>query len=468
MIEEDHNQKTRSQWKAKHRRSSCAHQAIEAVRASACARVKLAVTDIDGHPARQGDSLPIASLRARRGLRLQRVRLRRERPALRRRPPERPRLGFPDANVRLDPSTLRKVPWDDDVPFLLGEFVKATATPHPLCPRQLLKRVLRARRGDGTRAVVGSEYEFFNFKETPETWSDKRGNDPTPITQGMFGYSLLRANAYRDYFTELMELTARFRVPLDSLHTENGPGLRGRDPLRRRGWRRPIAGALQALGQGDRRAHGIMPVLHGEVAPAAARLRRPHPPEPFRWQPQRVLRCGGPHNGCRRSSRAISRASSPSSWNSRRCSGRTMNSYKRLVEGAWAPVRATWGVDNRTAAFRVLTGSPTATRLETRCPGADVNPYSRSPRFSRRVSKAWSRAFLYHAAGARRQRGRRGRRARTRTLVETTRIFHASRLARGLVRVGIRRLLRRDPRARVAPVAGRRHRLGAAPYFEVI
>ena len=52
-----------------------------------------------------------------------------------------------------------------------------------------------------------------------------------------------------------------------------------------------------------------------------------------------------------------------------------MNSYKRLVDGFWAPVKPTWGVDNRTASFRVLAGSPKATRLETRCPGADVNPY---------------------------------------------------------------------------------------------
>jgi glutamine synthetase len=52
-----------------------------------------------------------------------------------------------------------------------------------------------------------------------------------------------------------------------------------------------------------------------------------------------------------------------------------VNSYKRLVEGFWAPVKPTWGIDNRTAAFRVLPGSPESTRVETRCPGADMNPY---------------------------------------------------------------------------------------------
>ncbi|HET7898395.1 MAG TPA: glutamine synthetase, partial [Flavisolibacter sp.] len=53
----------------------------------------------------------------------------------------------------------------------------------------------------------------------------------------------------------------------------------------------------------------------------------------------------------------------------------TINSYKRLVEGAWAPTTLTWGFDNRTVALRVLAGSKKACRLETRVIGADVNPY---------------------------------------------------------------------------------------------
>ena len=53
----------------------------------------------------------------------------------------------------------------------------------------------------------------------------------------------------------------------------------------------------------------------------------------------------------------------------------TVNGYKRLVDGMWAPVKRTWGVDNRTASLRVIPGSPKSTRLETRCPGSDSNPY---------------------------------------------------------------------------------------------
>ena len=53
----------------------------------------------------------------------------------------------------------------------------------------------------------------------------------------------------------------------------------------------------------------------------------------------------------------------------------TVNSYKRLVEGAWAPTTITWGIDNRTTSLRALPGSKNSTRLELRVPGADMNPY---------------------------------------------------------------------------------------------
>ncbi|HYC38589.1 MAG TPA: hypothetical protein VEC19_19335, partial [Usitatibacter sp.] len=114
-------------------------------------------------------------------------------------------LGFPDAMVRLDLATYRNVPWDNNVPFFLGNFVKQDGSPYPLCPRQVLKKVLARAEKMGFGVKVGCEYEFFNFRETPESWHAKNGVNPTPLTEGMFGYSLLRVNANRDYFNALMD-----------------------------------------------------------------------------------------------------------------------------------------------------------------------------------------------------------------------------------------------------------------------
>jgi glutamine synthetase len=53
----------------------------------------------------------------------------------------------------------------------------------------------------------------------------------------------------------------------------------------------------------------------------------------------------------------------------------TINSYARLVKGAWAPTAATWGVENRTTALRVIPGSAKSQRVEFRVGSADANPY---------------------------------------------------------------------------------------------
>jgi len=56
----------------------------------------------------------------------------------------------------------------------------------------------------------------------------------------------------------------------------------------------------------------------------------------------------------------------------------TVNGYKRLVENFWAPVNVSWGYESRLASIRVISpplADPSATRLEVRVPGADMNPY---------------------------------------------------------------------------------------------
>jgi glutamine synthetase len=52
----------------------------------------------------------------------------------------------------------------------------------------------------------------------------------------------------------------------------------------------------------------------------------------------------------------------------------TINSYKRYHSGSWAPTSLAWSHDNRTAGFRVV-GHGKSLRIESRIPGADINPY---------------------------------------------------------------------------------------------
>ncbi len=283
--------------------------------------------------------------------------------------------GFPDAMVRLDLATARHVPWDDHVPFFLGDFVTGHGDPHPVCPRQTLKRVLRRAEKLGFQPMCGLEFEWFNFAETPHSWAQKKGVDPTPLTPGMFGYSLLRANANRGYFNALMDQLLQFRVPIEGLHTETGPGV--------------YEAAIQfsdALECADR---GVLFKTGAKEIGAQYGIT---PSFMAKWSAQYPGCSGHVHQSLSDGRKnlfydAKGRAGmsklfesflagqiaalmqfAPMFWP-------TINSYKRLVDGFWAPVKPTWGIDNRTASFRVIPGSPKSTRLETRCPGADINPY---------------------------------------------------------------------------------------------
>lgn len=47
--------------------------------------------------------------------------------------------GFPDSPAVLDVHTFRKIPWENDLPFFLGEMDPLSSHAAAVCPRQLLK-----------------------------------------------------------------------------------------------------------------------------------------------------------------------------------------------------------------------------------------------------------------------------------------------------------------------------------------
>ncbi len=345
--------------------------------------------------------------------------------------------GFPDALARIDLATQRNVPWDGGVPFFLGEFVwngadgKGREQPFPICPRQVLKRVLRRAAKLGFAPMCGMEYEWFNFAETPQSWAEKRYVNPETLTPGMFGYSLLRMNHSREFFAALMDEMPQFRIPIEGLHTETGPGV--------------YEAAIQfseALEQADRA------VLFKTAAKEIGARFGIMPSFMAKWS-QDYPGCSGhihqslsdgkknlfyDAKGAHGMSKlfesylagqvACMMEFAPLIWP-------TINSYKRLVDGFWAPVKPTWGLDNRTASFRVIAGSPKATRLETRCPGADVNPYlamaaviAAGLHGVERKLKLTARPI--HGCNE----GSENIPRAPRTLIETTKIFRASAIAR--------------------------------------
>jgi glutamine synthetase len=285
--------------------------------------------------------------------------------------------GYPDAPALIDLSTFRKVPWENDIPFFLAEINETDGSPSAICPRQLLKKVLADTNAEGFAPVFAQEFEWYNFAESPQKAKDKNYKNLTPITPGMFGYSILRSSLENPYFSDLFDLLKKFDVPLEGLHTETGPGT----------YEAAInhSGIIEAADRALLFKTGVKEIAyrHGILATFMAKINEDLPG------------CGGHvhqslwDKGNKKNLFYDERDKSKmSALMKSYLAGQlyclphilpmfapNINSYKRLVEGAWAPTTLTWGMDNRTVAFRVLSKGNKSCRLETRVIGSDANPY---------------------------------------------------------------------------------------------
>lgn len=271
--------------------------------------------------------------------------------------------GFPDVPVFIDETTLRAVPWENNIPFFLADLNET----HAVCPRSLLKSQVRKAQEMGYEPYFSQEFEWFNFHKTD--------GQLVPMSEGMFGYSQIRTAQHTEYCQELFEQLSSFDVTLEGLHTETGPGV----------YEAAIA-YTDALNAADRAvlfkaATKKISFEYDFMASFMAKWNTGYPG------------CSG-HIHQNLMSGQKNFFSDPkdehgmSQLMKHYLAGQlavlpelmpmllpTINSYKRLIEGSWAPVNMTWGVENRTTAFRIINMNAAHTRLETRIPGADTNPY---------------------------------------------------------------------------------------------
>lgn len=282
--------------------------------------------------------------------------------------------GYRDAPVQLDLSTLRILPFEEDTIVVFGNFVGDYAA---ACPRTLLQRQLDRAAGLGFAVKAALEYEFFVFDETPQSIRDKGYRNLRPFTPGMFGYSMLRSTVHSDLYHELLDTMAAMDCDIEALHTETGPGVI-----------EAAIGVDDALRAADKGAlfktfakvlfqrRGLMATfmakwsseLPGQSGHIHVSLVDPRTGENCFWDPS------GEHQMSAAMRHFVAgQVKYMPEVLPMVCS--TINAYRRMVPGMWAPISSNWGVENRTTAIRVIPGGAKGQRSEYRIGPADANPY---------------------------------------------------------------------------------------------
>jgi glutamine synthetase len=281
--------------------------------------------------------------------------------------------AYPDAMVRLLPATCRSLPLEGNMLLFLGEFA---GTAEQVCPRATLRRVLQRAAAMGYSPAAAAEFEFFMFSETPDSARAKGYRGLQSMTPGYFGYSMLRSAVHTELYQALLQLAADMRMPIEGLHTETGPGV--------------LEAALQyteALEAADRAA------LFKTYTKVLAQRRGLMATFMAKWSQHLPGQSGHLHVSMTRAdgSAVFFDAGKPHAMSDEMrwfVGGQqalmpemlamvapTVNSFSRLVPGYWAPTAASWGVENRTCALRVIQGGARSQRVEYRIAAADINPY---------------------------------------------------------------------------------------------
>jgi glutamine synthetase len=281
--------------------------------------------------------------------------------------------AYPDAPVRILPDTCREIPWEPNTLFFLGEFDAAAES---VCPRALLRRVLARAEAMGFKVQAAAEFEFFLFEETPHSVRDKGYRGLKSITPGFFGYSVIRNSVHAEFYHELLDTCRQMDFALEGLHTETGAGV--------------VEAAItvdEALAAADKAALfktfvKVLAQRRGWMATFMAKWSHDWPGQSGHLHVSLKHKDGksafhdpkAPHhmNTTMRHFLGGQQALMPELLSMIAC---TVNSYTRLIPGFWAPTSASWGVENRTTALRVIPGSAKSQRIEYRIAAADINPY---------------------------------------------------------------------------------------------
>lgn len=285
--------------------------------------------------------------------------------------------GYPDALASVDIQTLRRIPWENDLPFFLADFSSKESSLSAACPRTLLKQIAQQATKAGYIPYFSQEFEWFNFIDNRDELYKNNFRNPQPMTPGMFGYSVLRASQEGTYFNDLFDLLTKFNVPIEGIHTETGPGVYEAAIL--------YSEVVEAADRAVLFKSGVKEIAHrhGLIASFMAKWNETLPGCSGHVH-QSLWSANGKENLFfdKKSKTGISALMESYMAGQLHCMpyilpmyAPTINSYKRLVEGAWAPTTLTWAIDNRTTALRALPGSSSSTRLETRVVGSDSNPY---------------------------------------------------------------------------------------------
>lgn len=276
--------------------------------------------------------------------------------------------GYGDFRLVPDLATLRRLPWLEATALVLADVVWHDGSPVAPSPRQVLARQVERARTLGFEPMFGSELEFFLFRETYAEARAKHYRELTPSVPYILDYHVLATSYDEPLIRQIRNGMAGAGIRVES---SKGEAWAGQHEINFR-----YAPALEMADNHAIYKNGAKEIAHLNGCSITFMAKPDHAWVGSSCHVHGSLWRNGENAfaGESETFRAFLAGWIAGARELALFLAPTVNSYKRYAAGSWAPTTLAWGYDNRTCGFRVV-GEGAGARVETRIPGADVNPY---------------------------------------------------------------------------------------------
>jgi len=286
-------------------------------------------------------------------------------------------IGFADIMMRPDLMTFAVVPWEEGSASVVCDFYTEHGDPVAWAPRFVLQRVVERACAAGLRPYMAAELEVRFFREDQESLRAKGFSDLRPLSPGLNCYSIHHASVDEPVIGRVRQMMNAYGIAVEAYNREHGAGmyemnLRYTDALRAADQTMLYKSGTKEICAQVGTVPSFMAKYADDVDGCGGHIHQ------SLWSEDGTQSLFWEEAAPNHSSDLLRHyvAGVLATANEFMLMyAPNVNSYKRYVPWTWVPTNITWGLDNRTTALRVIATSPSATRVENRIPGADLNPY---------------------------------------------------------------------------------------------
>ncbi|MGA8727028.1 MAG: glutamine synthetase family protein [Acidimicrobiales bacterium] len=287
--------------------------------------------------------------------------------------------GYGDLRAVVDPTTIRRLPWQPGSAIVLCDLLTMAGEPVEVSPRRMLRRQIERAAERGYDVRCATELEFYLFLDSYAQAAERRWRGLAPHASGIEDYQLFQTSREEYVIAEVRNQMLEADIPIEYSKGEAGVGQHEVNvtyggALETADRHLVFKSGVKEIAEQHGRAVTFMAKWSMESAGSSCHLHA------SLWDATGDRPLMAPADGASSTSGFSELgehfvagqlyAARQLAW----CFAPYLNSYRRYVPDSWAPTALAWGEDNRTCGFRAV-GSGPGRRIESRIPGADVNPY---------------------------------------------------------------------------------------------